>query len=103
PRRPFSRPHPIAATPRRPPSSSCSTPATGGSRSASSSQPRVDPVEEPGPALSRALVLLGGHPSLLLEVHLRPVLAQVGENDGHELAEVVLRLIGDGEHEPLGR
>src|SRR5665809_8722 len=41
-----------------------------------------DPVEEGRPPLPGALVLLARHPAALLEVHLCPAVAEVGEDDG---------------------
>src|SRR3954447_2905719 len=63
-------------------------------------QALLHPVEEAGPALARALVLLGRHPAPLLEAHLRTARAQVHEVDRNELVAVVARLVRDREDEP---
>ena len=49
-----------------------------------------------------ALVLLRGHPAALLEVHLGPPVAEVGELDDEEVDLVLVGAVGDREHESLG-
>src|SRR6266542_846569 len=61
-----------------------------------------DPVEEGRPPFLGPLVLLGGHASALLEEHLGPAVAEIGEDDDHQLVGVLPRLVGERKHEPLG-
>src|SRR5262249_2068835 len=61
-----------------------------------------DPIEEGGPALLGAVVLLRAHVTALLEQHFGPAVAEVGENDAHELVLIITGPVGAGEHEPLG-
>src|SRR6266542_3235829 len=61
-----------------------------------------DPVEEGRPPFLGPLVLLGRHASALLEEHLGPAVAEIGEDDDHQLVGVLPRLVGERTHEPLG-
>ena len=62
----------------------------------------VEAVEEDRPALLGALILLGREAPALLEEHLGAAVAEVGQHDDDQLVDVVLRPVGDREHEPLG-
>src|SRR5215211_1329379 len=62
----------------------------------------LNAVEEGRPPFLCPLVLLGRHASALLEKHLGPAFAEVGEEDGHQLILLLAGLIREGESEPLG-
>src|SRR5918996_3970715 len=60
-----------------------------------------DPLEEARPALGGGLDLLGGHRADLGEEHVGPPVAGLGEDNGADRVLILVRLVGDGEDQPL--
>src|SRR5918999_1374046 len=60
-----------------------------------------DAVEEALPPLPGTLVLLRRHLTALLEGHLGAAVAEIGEDDGADLAVVRARMVAKRRHEPF--